>query len=288
MALARAYEKRNPTPLLALPAPPARPPRHNPGVPGSSSSAVAGTGPTPPASTTPLPRPFKHLTPTEMAEHCKLGLCYNCDELYVRGHKCPHLFYLEVTDYVVEPEDDEPLADTAAAEPAAFEPETPMISLHAIAGIHTEDTMQLYIMVGNEKFVALLDSGSTHNFIRGDVACRVGLQFQACPGAGVIVANSDRVACRGLAVTSASASSTRCSPSTAIPSRLTATTWCSTSHSFVGSGPSYGTLTTSAWPSGARAVGCSSAALAPPDTTCNPRSACTLSAATSLPCLTGS
>ena len=113
--------------------------------------------------------------PTEMAEHRKLGLCYNYDEPYIRGHKCPHVFYLEVTNYVVESENDEPLADTAVAKPAVFDPETPMISLHAIAEIRMEDTMQLFIMVDNEQFMALLDSGSTHNFIHGDVARRVGL-----------------------------------------------------------------------------------------------------------------
>jgi hypothetical protein len=37
--------------------------------------------------------------------------------------------------------------------------------------------MQLYITVGNEQFVALLDSRSTHNFIRSHVARRVGLQL---------------------------------------------------------------------------------------------------------------
>jgi hypothetical protein len=74
-----------------------------------------------------------------------------------------------------------------------------MISLNAIAGIRTQDMMQVYITVGNDQFVALLDSGSTHNFIRGDAAWRVGLQFEACPGAGVIVANGYHVKCRGLA-----------------------------------------------------------------------------------------
>jgi hypothetical protein len=47
--------------------------------------------------------------------------------------------------------------------------------------------------------MALLDSGSTHNFVRGDVARHVGLHFSPCPGTGVIVANGDRVECRGLA-----------------------------------------------------------------------------------------
>jgi hypothetical protein len=55
-----------------------------------------------------------------MAKRRKQGLCYNCDKPYVRGHKCPRLFYLEVKDK----EDDEP-GDT---ELAAFDPETLMIS----------------------------------------------------------------------------------------------------------------------------------------------------------------
>ena len=46
--------------------------------------------------------------------------------------------------------------------------------------------------------MALLDSGSTHTFINGDVARRVGIHFELCPGAGVTVANGDCVACQGL------------------------------------------------------------------------------------------
>ena len=74
-----------------------------------------------------------------------------------------------------------------------------MISLVAITGIRVEDTMRLYVTVSNKQFIALFNSGSTHNFVHGDVAQRIGLQFTPCPGAGVIVANGDRVACRGLA-----------------------------------------------------------------------------------------
>lgn len=52
-------------------------------------------------------KPFKRLTPEEMAERCKLGLCYNCDELFARGHKCARLFYLEAPYYIVEELDDD-------------------------------------------------------------------------------------------------------------------------------------------------------------------------------------
>jgi hypothetical protein len=129
-----------------------------------------------------------------MAERRKQGLCYNCDEPYVQGHKCARLFFLEAADYTVqeppESDDEDPEADAAA--------KTPSISLAAIAGVRTEDTMQVYVQLGGVQCLALLDSGSTHNFVSGSVARRAGLQFQPCPGAGVTVANGDRVACRGL------------------------------------------------------------------------------------------
>ena len=73
-----------------------------------------------------------------MADRRKMGLCYNCDEPYVRGHKCARLFFLEAADYVLE----EPNDDTAPAD-APFDPEKPMISLAAIMGIRVEKTMQL-------------------------------------------------------------------------------------------------------------------------------------------------
>jgi hypothetical protein len=122
-------------------------------------------------------------------------LCYNCDEPYVQGHKCAHLFFLEAADYIVEepPEsdDEEPEADSAANNPS--------ISLAAIASIRTEDTMQVYVQIGNEQCLALLDSSSTHNFVSRAAAYRADLHFEPCPGTGVMVANGDRVECRGLA-----------------------------------------------------------------------------------------
>jgi hypothetical protein len=80
MRLARAYERRNLVAPLALPAPPARPPRR---VLSGSTSQQPGLGSSSSSAAPPPARPFKRLTPTEMAERRKQGLCYNCDELYV-------------------------------------------------------------------------------------------------------------------------------------------------------------------------------------------------------------
>lgn len=95
MWLGCAYERRNAAPLLALPAPLARPPHSalsTTSIQGSSSSS----------SLAPPPRPFKRLTPDEMAERRKQGLYYNCDKTNVHSHKCACLFYLEVSDYIME------------------------------------------------------------------------------------------------------------------------------------------------------------------------------------------
>ena len=56
-------------------------------------------------------RPFRRLTPAEILERRRQGLCFNCDEPYKPGHACPRLFYLEVADYIPE---DAVAADLAA------------------------------------------------------------------------------------------------------------------------------------------------------------------------------
>jgi len=127
-----------------------------------------------------------------MADRRQQGLCYNCDEQYTRGHKCPRLFYLEVTDFEEE--------DTAAQEDQTQQEEQPpLISLHAIAGFTTNDTMKVQVRIGETELIALLDSGSTSNFVSMEAAQQIGLHFHDSTGASVIVANGDRVACRGLA-----------------------------------------------------------------------------------------
>jgi hypothetical protein len=132
-------------------------------------------------------RPFKKLTPGEMAERRKLGLYYNCDEQYVRGHRCPRLFYLEVADF----------EEDTAIEEVAEEPE-PVISLHALTGIRSEDTMQIQVKMKDRLLTALLDTGSTHNFVNLNTA--LSLQLEVCSSRGrVAVANGDKIDCHGLA-----------------------------------------------------------------------------------------
>lgn len=79
-----------------------------------------------------------------MQERRREGLCYNCDEQYVHGHKCPRLFYLEVTDFV-----DDESAPTDVQQLHLLD-DTPLISLHAITGLKTAETMQVWVRIGTQ------------------------------------------------------------------------------------------------------------------------------------------
>jgi hypothetical protein len=57
------------------------------------------------------------------------------------------------------------------------------------------DTMQVCVSVGAASFIALLDTGSTHNFIAEDAARRTGLEVHLNPRLTATVANGERISC---------------------------------------------------------------------------------------------
>ena len=58
--------------------------------------------------------------------------------------------------------------------------------------------MQLRINLGGVSLLALLDSGSTHNFAAAEAAARTSLRLQLHGGMRVTVANGDKVPCPGV------------------------------------------------------------------------------------------
>jgi hypothetical protein len=74
-----------------------------------------------------------------------------------------------------------------------------IVSLHAMAGIKTAKTMLLPVMIHGERLTALVDTGSTHNFLSRDAMRRLALQPVGAEKFSVTVANGDRLACQGMA-----------------------------------------------------------------------------------------
>ncbi|XP_071678240.1 uncharacterized protein [Lolium perenne] len=195
MHYARAYERRaqavQQTPL-ARGTRAARPP----------PPTAAATRPAPPGPTGPAPaatRTFRRLTPAEQLERRRLGLCFNCDDPYTPGHVCPRLFYLETIDV----EEGDPMTGPVAAASEMAGPTDAaamafVVSLHALAGIRHERTMLLPFTIQDEPLVALLDTGSTHNFLPAATMRRLALQPTCWDTLRVTVANGDRLHCHGV------------------------------------------------------------------------------------------
>nr|XP_051214860.1 uncharacterized protein LOC127332582 [Lolium perenne] len=202
MYYARAYEQR----ALAMQqvyaqrgsARPAPRPAPTPTAPPRPAPAAAPVGP--PAQT----RPFKRLTAVEQLERRRQGLCFNCDEKYAPGHTCARLFYLEtVNDADVEALTAE-LAAAAVTEAgvttyAPVDASAFVVSLHAMAGIKTAKTMLLPVTIKGERLTALVDTGSTHNFLSNTAMRRLALQPAGSEKYSVTVANGDLLTCQGVA-----------------------------------------------------------------------------------------
>jgi len=99
-----------------------------------------------------------------MSQHRAAGLCYNCDEKFVYGHKCKNLFIMEIVA--------EELAEGDTETPPATMADDLALSLHAFTGIRPSkfNTMKVWVFIGPHRLTTLLDSGFSHNLINEGIA----------------------------------------------------------------------------------------------------------------------
>jgi hypothetical protein len=208
--LARAYEQRQQQQLsLSDPVPgqgnravqqsPAATAAKSAAGAASASSAALGSSRTTAASRSLLPR--RRLTPSEMSQRRAEGLCFNCDEKYVQGHRCEKLFVLEVVTPGVEDDEEEEVDEVIECSALTGSPPGPGISLYAATGVRRQvfHTMKIFVSIGDAVAMAVLNSGSSHNFIDAAMARRAGVRLRGRTGLSVAVANGDRVAATGKA-----------------------------------------------------------------------------------------
>nr|GMC53448.1 putative mitochondrial protein [Ipomoea batatas] len=75
--------------------------------------------------------------------------------------------------------------------------EEPGISFNAIVGLTRGNMMKVLVQLAGSQIIALLDSGSTDNFIDEDTAVKLGLPIKHMPALRVLVANGDRISTIG-------------------------------------------------------------------------------------------
>lgn len=129
----------------------------------------------------------RRLSWDELKKICSLGLCFSCDEKYTPEHRCkqPQLF-------IMESENDEAEEEKTEEEESGQAPE---ITLHALSGWDTSTTLRLHPKLRGQGLVALVDIGSTHNFIGEKVAQGLKLKEMMMKPFDVQVTNGSPLIC---------------------------------------------------------------------------------------------
>lgn len=94
------------------------------------------------------------------------GFCYNCDDKFMLGHKCKRLFLLEI---IPDGADEEDMSGKEYEEELK-------ISLSALQGKVSADTMKFLGIVKDQHIIVLIDTESTHNFVSAEVVKCLKLQ----------------------------------------------------------------------------------------------------------------
>ncbi|PWA59181.1 hypothetical protein CTI12_AA296040 [Artemisia annua] len=110
-------------------------------------------------TTTGKPLAIKWNSPAERQERFSKGLCFNCDNRWTRGHKCPGKFLLLMTD------DDGDVSKEATAEGDDAIESGDISILNSLVGQGSPRSLQLWGKIGATEVHVLIDNGSTHNFV---------------------------------------------------------------------------------------------------------------------------
>lgn len=152
---------------------------------------------TPPLGPTQLPIVRNTLTAEERRERTAKGLCFNCDESYVPGHKCKVcLFRMDankecLVEVLEEADPITPSKEDDNTNQAATE-----ISLHAFSGTYNPRTIRVMGWVGGRPLTILVDSGSTQNFIQDTEVQKLGMTVEPLPTFRVFIGSSEFLVCK--------------------------------------------------------------------------------------------
>ena len=169
------------------------PPPNPPPDPAASSTlnSLVSNLKLPPLLPTP-PLPIHRLSPSELREKREKGLCYNCDQKYTLTHCCRNRYLLLLgTD-----DDDGQLIESDLAD-SHLDEDIPgdISSLNALMGHPYARALRLEGYFGDHRFHVLIDSGSTHNFIKLTIIEQLQLPVSGTPRFRVFIGNEDFLLC---------------------------------------------------------------------------------------------
>nr|GEV56381.1 reverse transcriptase domain-containing protein [Tanacetum cinerariifolium] len=120
------------------------------------------------------------------------GLCFNCDNKWVCGHKCMGKFLLlladedDVSEHVLKADHDDAM-------------ETGNISiLNSMVGHDSPRSLQLWGTIGAGKVHILIDNGSAHNFMQPRVVKRMQLPISGTKPFKVYIGSGETLLCENM------------------------------------------------------------------------------------------
>ncbi|KAL4192431.1 hypothetical protein AMTRI_Chr06g194200 [Amborella trichopoda] len=116
------------------------------------------------------------------------GLCYNCNEKYSPQRRKNQKLYLLDGDTI-----DENQVEEEGGDPPGHAEDNPEIVMHALAGINSPQTMRVQGYIKKQSDTKLIDSSGTRNFITK----QVDLYVYPCENFEVMIANGEKLACKG-------------------------------------------------------------------------------------------
>lgn len=118
----------------------------------------------------------RRLTPAEVAEKRRLGLCYKGDQKWSKTHECKflELQVLSIVDGCEVEICNETWIDTFEDENGTIT-ELMVMSLASFFGLSSPTTTKVWGSIGKLKIVVMLDSGATHNFLSPQVVKQLNI-----------------------------------------------------------------------------------------------------------------
>jgi hypothetical protein len=138
-----------------------------------------------------------------MVERQLKGLCYNCDDKYFPGHKCKEQnIFMAISEDISLEDVEAPLMsespETTDITPPLNPPEVEsVISLNALTGLSSPQTLKLIGYIKHSKVIILVDSGSTHNFIHHHIAQGTHFYIHTVNNFQIMIANGGSMKCGG-------------------------------------------------------------------------------------------
>ncbi|XP_058755573.1 uncharacterized protein LOC131628770 [Vicia villosa] len=143
--------------------------------------------------------PIRKLTQAQLQERRAQGLCFNCDEKFITGHKCStnRFFILLADEEGVMPE-----PECVNMEEHSLETELNdtyfQLSPQALTGHYHPQTLKFKGKIHGLSVMVLVDTGSTHNIMQPRIAQHLNLHTTPINQFSVMVGNGSHLQCEGI------------------------------------------------------------------------------------------